>query len=103
MSKSIVMIHGMWGGGWCWENFKQYFEQKGYACHAPTLRYHDMEPGDSPNASLGVVSLKEYARDLERYIRCMGVKPILMGHSMGGLLAQMLAAKGLAQGFILAV
>ena len=68
MTKTIVMIHGMWGGGWYWENFKHYFEEKGWQCHTPTLRYHDIDPGEKPDPGLGTISLTDYARDLEEYI-----------------------------------
>ena len=101
MTKTIVMIHGMWGGGWCWENFKHYFEQRNYQCHTPTLRYHDIDPKDKPDPGLGTVSLIDYAQDLEEYIRNLDEKPLLMGHSMGGLLAQILGARGLAKGLVL--
>ena len=101
MSGTIVMIHGMWGGGWQWKNFKDFFEERGYQCIAPTLRHHDMDPKDNPNASLGCTSLLDYAQDLEKYIRDLDDKPFLMGHSMGGLLAQILGSRGLGQGLIL--
>jgi non-heme chloroperoxidase len=101
MSKTIVMIHGMWGGGWQWKNFKDFFEERGYQCFAPTLRHHDMDPKDTPNANLGRTSLLDYAQDLEKYIRDLDDTPFLMGHSMGGLLAQILGSRGLARGLIL--
>ena len=28
MTETIVMIHGMWGGGWYWEHYKKYFEER---------------------------------------------------------------------------
>ncbi len=101
MTKTIVMIHGMWGGCWCWENYNCYFEEKNYQCFTPTLRYHDIDPKDKPAPELGKTSLIDYAQDLEEYIRDLDEKPLLMGHSMGGLLAQILAARGLAKGLIL--
>lgn len=102
MSKTIVMIHGMWGGGWYWENFKNFFQEKGYRCHAPTLRHHDIEPNAAPPPSeLGNTSLLDYAEDLEKYILTLDEKPILMGHSMGGLLAQILGSRGLANSLVL--
>jgi non-heme chloroperoxidase len=101
MTKKIVMIHGMWGGDWCWENFKPYFEQRDYQCYTPILRYHDIDPKDKPDPGLGTISLIDYAQDLEEYIRNLNEKPLLMGHSMGGLLAQILGARGLAKGLIL--
>jgi len=95
------MIHGMWGGGWCWEKYKNFFEGEGYRCIAPTLRFHDMEPKESPNPQLGTTSLLDYFADLEKEIHQLDAPPILMGHSMGGLLAQMLGSRGLARAIIL--
>lgn len=101
MTKSIVMIHGMYGGSWCWENFRCFFEARGYQCHTPTLRHHDIDPNDMPDTSLGTTSLLDYAEDLQEYISNFDEKPLLIGHSMGGLLSQILAARGLASGIVL--
>lgn len=101
MAETIVMIHGMWGSGWYWENFKGFFESKGYRCVVPTLRYHDMDPNGVPDPRLGTTSLLDYAADLEKLIRELDMRPILMGHSMGGLLAQILGSRGLAKALVL--
>lgn len=101
MADTILMIHGMWGGAWYWENYRRVFEAKGYRCVATTLPYHDMDPRAVPDPRLGSASLLDYAGVLEREIGTLGDKPILMGHSMGGLLAQMLAARGLARSLVL--
>jgi len=101
MTKTIVMIHGMWGGGWYWENYKRFFEGKGYQCIAPTLRFHDMAPEELPNPELGTTSLLDYVEDLEKQIHQLDALPILMGHSMGGLLAQLLGSRGLAKALVL--
>jgi pimeloyl-ACP methyl ester carboxylesterase len=101
MAQSIVMIHGMWGGPWNWENFKPFFAAKGYQCHTPALRHHDVDPKDEPHPGLGNTSLLDYAMDLEAYIRALEEKPFLMGHSMGGLLAQILGARGLGEALVL--
>jgi pimeloyl-ACP methyl ester carboxylesterase len=101
MAETIVMIHGMWGGAWYWENYKNFLEQRGFQCYTPTLRYHDMDPKDKPDPKLGTTSLQDYALDLEEYIRNLDQNPFLMGHSMGGLLAQILGARGLARGLVL--
>ncbi|MGA2319091.1 MAG: alpha/beta hydrolase [Thermodesulfobacteriota bacterium] len=102
MAETIVMIHGMWGTGWYWENFKGFFEGKGYQCVVPTLRYHDMDPKGIPDPRLGTTSLLDYAADLEKLIRELEGTPILMGHSMGGLLAQILSSRGLAKALVFA-
>lgn len=91
--KTIIMIHGMWGGGWYWNNYVQYFESRGYVCITPTLRYHNIDPGAKPHPLLGTTSLLEYVNDLQLEVDSLGVAPIIMGHSMGGLLAQMLASR----------
>jgi pimeloyl-ACP methyl ester carboxylesterase len=101
MAETIVMIHGMWGSGWYWENFKGFFESKGYRCVIPTLRFHDMDPKRIPDPRLGTTSLLDYAEDLEKLIHELDVMPILMGHSMGGLLAQILGSRGLAKALVL--
>ncbi len=101
MAETIYMIHGMWGGAWYWENYKKFFEGKGYRCITPTLRFHDMDPKGVPNPQLGTTSLLDYAKDLEEEIRELDSKPVLMGHSMGGLLSQMLGSRGLARALIL--
>jgi pimeloyl-ACP methyl ester carboxylesterase len=95
------MIHGMCCGGWFWENFKEYFENEGYRCLAPTLRFHDVDPGADPHPQIGTISLLDYAEDLENLIRKQETPPILMGHSMGGLLSQMLGCRGLAKALVL--
>ncbi len=101
VTETIVMIHGMWLGGWWWENYKKFFEEKGYHCITPTLRFHDMHPNETPNPQLGTTSLLDYCEDLEKEIGKLEALPILMGHSMGGLLAQILGSRGLAKALVL--
>jgi non-heme chloroperoxidase len=101
MAKTIFMIHGMWGGGWYWDKFQGYFEDKGYRCIVPYLRHHNIRPDDPPPPGLGTTSLLDYAEDLELEIKQLDDKPIIMGHSMGGLLAQILASRDLAKAAVL--
>ena len=98
---TIVMIHGMWGGAWYWANYQQFFEERGYHCVTPTLRFHDTDPKEPPHPQLGTTSLLDYADDLEKEIRMLDTTPVLMGHSMGGLLAQILGSRGLARALVL--
>jgi len=97
----IFMVHGMWAGPWCWKNYRHVLESAGYRCVATTLPYHDMAPHDIPDPRLGTTSLLDYVAALEREIARLGEKPILMGHSMGGLLVQMLGARGLGKALVL--
>jgi non-heme chloroperoxidase len=101
MNETVLMIHGMWGGSWYWAKYRRVFESAGYQCVAITLPYHDMDPSGVPDPRLGTTSLLDYSEALELEIRQLGDKPILMGHSMGGLLAQILGARGLGKALVL--
>ena len=101
MAETLVMIHGMWGTASHWGNFRGYFEGRGYRCLTPTLRYHDMDPQGIPDPRLGRASLLDYAEDLEKLLRKLQGRPILIGFSMGGILAQILASRGLAEAIVL--
>ncbi len=100
-TKTIFMIHGMWCGAWVWENYSKFFEENGYRCISATLPFHDIPPGERPDPRLGTTSLLDYADALEGEIRRLNVQPIVMGHSMGGLLSQMLGSRGLAKALVL--
>ncbi len=93
------MIHGAFCGPWVFDSFRKPFEAAGYRVHAPMLRHH--EHGVAQPRALGTTSLTDYAHDLAKFIATLDAPPILFGHSMGGLLAQMLAAKGLARALVL--
>ncbi len=95
----IVMIHGAFVGPWSFDAFRAPFEAAGYKVHTPVLRYHDK--GQKPPRALGSTSLLDYAKDLTAFIDGLGEAPVLLGHSLGGLLAQMLAAKGKARAIAL--
>lgn len=99
--RTIMLIHGMWSRPVVWRNFRHYFEARGHRVVTPTLRHHDIESGEAPDPALATTSLLDYAADLEREIRLLDEKPVLIGHSMGGSLAQILAARGLASGVVL--
>lgn len=101
MADILFMIHGMFCGAWVWDNYRHFWGDKGYRCIPVTLRYHDINPDDAPDPRLGTTSLLDYAADLEKEIRRLDDAPILVGHSMGALLAQMLISRGLGKAAIL--
>lgn len=96
--RTVMLIHGMWSRPQVWENFRHFFEARGYRVLTPTLRHHDIEPWMRPDPALATTSLVDYADDLETEIVRLDEKPFVIGHSMGGTLAQMLAARGLIGG-----
>lgn len=95
----IVFIHGMWCGPEVFDPYRQFFTERGYHCYTPALRLHEMQ--DNESTTLGQLSLSDYAADLEAFIRTLPQPPVLIGHSMGGLLAQMLCARQLAASAVL--
>ena len=101
MSRTVVMIHGMFSRPWVWEHYVPRFEARGWRCLTPVLRHHDHEPSEPAPEALGATSVLDYADDLEAAIRELPEAPVVVGHSMGGLLAQMLAARGVASAAVL--
>ncbi|HHG91319.1 MAG TPA: alpha/beta hydrolase [Devosia sp.] len=97
----LVLIHGMWSRPDVWENYRVVFEGAGFETHVPALRFHDVEPHGPEPEGIGTVSLVDYADDLQSLIEGLDEKPVLVGHSMGGLLALMLVARGLARAGVL--
>ncbi len=96
----VMLVHGMWSRPHVWDNFRQFFEARGYRVITPTLRFHDTEPGDAPHPCLGETSLSDYLEGLVCEIGRLRTKPLVIGHSMGGLLAHILAARGFARAVV---
>ncbi|MCW5734869.1 MAG: alpha/beta fold hydrolase [Enhydrobacter sp.] len=90
----------MWATSAVWQNWRAMLGARGWQTIAPSLRHHD-EPPLPPAAALGTVGLDDYASDLEAAIRSLPEKPVLIGHSMGGLIALKLAARKLARACVL--
>jgi pimeloyl-ACP methyl ester carboxylesterase len=63
------------------------FSRQTATCIMPDLPFHDVHPKSAPEPELGKISLLKYVEFLEEKIEKLPVEPILMDHSMGGLLA----------------
>ena len=98
MSAPILMIHGAFCGGWCFDGFRDAFEAEGRLVAAPDLPGHAAD--DRPSSVVGL-SLSDYARAVVRAIDACPEPPVLLGHSMGGLVVQLAAAKRTVAGLIL--
>lgn len=72
----------------------------GLKVYTPSLRYHDL-PYEEVFEKVGSVSLNDYAEDLVSFIKDLEEPPILLGHSLGCLLAQMVAERTEVEGMIL--
>jgi pimeloyl-ACP methyl ester carboxylesterase len=93
----LLFVHGYFGRAIAFERMMGCLAAAGHRCVAIDLRGH----GDSmPAPQLGRVSIRDYADDVERIARLIG-DPVIVGHSMGGLLAQLGAARGVTRGIVL--
>lgn len=96
----LVLIHGTWVNDRIWKQMADEFRQRGFTVHTPVLRYHELSVIDSAK-HLGNVSLLEYIDDLCAFVHALDEPPILVGHSLGGFLAQHVAARCQHRGLVL--
>lgn len=96
----IVLIHGTWCNGTVWGEFATKLEKTGLKVHTPSLRYHDLSYEECFN-KVGNVSLTDYVDDLVELVASLDSKPLLLGHSLGCLLAQLVAARTEVAGMVL--
>lgn len=101
MSKDIVLIHGASAGGWSLEGFAGVLANRGWDCHVPDLRFHGDGPVPEPDPQLAETSIRDYVEDMARVVSGLDAPPVILGHSMGALIAQHLAARGLARALVL--
>ena len=94
----IVLIHGLWLLPSSWDNWVAYFDQEGYAGLTPDWP-DDPETVEEARANPDVLAkktLKQVADHTAEVIEGLQKKPVVMGHSTGGLLAQIIAGRGLS-------
>ncbi len=97
-SPLIVFIHGLSLNEKCWEPIKPYFESRGFVCHSPSYPFHNGEPAQlrsNPDPQLGKLTFDQVVDMYEGYVSALPQKPVLIGHSMGGLIVQKLMEKKL--------
>jgi pimeloyl-ACP methyl ester carboxylesterase len=95
----LLFVHGAFAGGWCWDEFfLGYFAERGYAAHALSLRGHG---GSEGHETRDTASLDDYVADVLAVAETLGAPPVLIGHSMGGIVVQRCARATAASGMIL--
>lgn len=98
MSKTILLIHGAWLTHDSWSNFRGYFQSKGYSVVAPPWPYMEkaaVELRANPDPRLAKTTIKDLVDHFEKHVLALPEAPILIGHSFGGLIVQMLLDRGL--------
>jgi non-heme chloroperoxidase len=94
----VVFVHGLWLLPNSWDRWRTYFEEAGYTTVAPgwpddpnTVEEANRHPDVMAHKTIG-----EIADHMEAVIKPLTRKPVIIGHSFGGLLTQILAGRGLA-------
>ena len=94
---TIVLIHGLWLTPLSWEHWVERYRARGYRVVAPAwpgmdVPIDDLRRDPSAVAGLGVTEIVDH---YDRIIRELGRPPLVMGHSFGGLITQILLDRGL--------
>jgi pimeloyl-ACP methyl ester carboxylesterase len=99
-TKTILLIHGMFMTPLCWENWIPRYQDKGYHVIAPAWPGRDqpveMLRKKHPDPELVKLKLSDIVEHLAGVIKALDEKPAIIGHSMGGLVVQLLLQRDLA-------
>lgn len=88
----LLFVHGAYTGAWCWdEYFLPYFAALGYSSYALSLSGH----GHSRRRGLlDSFSIGDYVADVQEVVAALPAPPVLIGHSMGGMVVQKYLEQG---------
>jgi pimeloyl-ACP methyl ester carboxylesterase len=82
----LLFVHGAWHAAWCWdEHFLDFFAQRGYRALAVSLRGHG---GSSSDKKLRDLSFADFVDDVTAAADDLPERPVVIGHSMGGVMVQ---------------
>ncbi len=81
----VLFVHGSMHGAWCWKNFMGYFSQQEIFCKALSLRGHGNSEG---GRQLHRWQLSDYVEDVHNTINTFDRPPVIVGHSLGGMVVQ---------------
>lgn len=92
-TKSIVLIHGLFVNNTSWSEWKSYFENLGYTVYTPANPGHEGNPTNLRNSihpDLTKTGFKDVVMNIVKLIDTLPEKPIVVGHSLAGLVVQKL-------------
>lgn len=82
----LLFVHGSFAGAWIWrQHFMPFFAEAGWECLALSLRGHGGSPG---RERLDHFGLGHYVEDVAAVARTLARPPVVIGHSLGGVVAQ---------------
>jgi pimeloyl-ACP methyl ester carboxylesterase len=95
----LMFIHGAWLSARSWENFADYFGKRGFAVSTPEWprKHGDVEQLREDADELKGLGLDEIVDHHEQLIRELDQPPVLIGHSYGGLIVELLLDRGLGR------
>jgi non-heme chloroperoxidase len=94
----VAFVHGLWLLPSSWDRWQTLFQEAGYATLAPGWP-GDPETVDEANAdseAMAHKSVGQIADHVQEVVSKLSTKPVIIGHSFGGLLTQILAGRGCA-------
>ncbi len=94
----VVFVHGLWLLSGSWDNWRKLFEENGYTTIAPGWP-DDPETVEEANQDPDVFARKRIKQVTDHYVEAIGqlkMKPAIIGHSFGGLIAEQLADRGVS-------
>lgn len=92
-TKTVVFIHGLFVNNTSWKQWKSYFEAKGYMVHTPANPGHEGNPTSlrkSIHPKLTTTGFEDVVMNISNFIDKLPEKPIVIGHSLAGLVVQKL-------------
>jgi non-heme chloroperoxidase len=93
---TVVLIHGMWMTPKSWDSWIEHFRDRGYTAIAPGWPgVKDPEETRNDPSALKGLGVKRIADHYDQLIRDLSAPPIIIGHSFGGLMTQLLLDRGL--------
>ncbi len=84
--RPLIFVHGAYVGAWSWDrHYLPYFADRGWQATAFSLSGH---AGSAGAEGLNAFSIQDYVSDLREIVTSLDRDPVVIGHSMGGLIVQ---------------
>ena len=96
MNSPIVLIHGLWLTPRSWEGWKARYEQRGHEVLAPAWpgMEREVEALRRDPSVMNGLGITEVVDHYDSIIRGLDTPPVIMGHSFGGLITELLLDRG---------
>ncbi|MCR9073124.1 MAG: alpha/beta hydrolase [Alphaproteobacteria bacterium] len=96
--RPVLLVHGAYHGAWCWDRWLQRHAEGGRRVHALDLRGHG---GLEPDAAFVTAGVADMVQDVVLAIDAIEGRPVLVGHSLGGLIVTLAALQRDIAGLLL--